>query len=364
MLHVTRTARAARKARNAAEAASARRVPRPRPAPAEPRHASTLVLIVLLPQTNLLDAAGVAETLRIANEAGAAFDLRFVGPRARVKSSVGLALMGVAALPRRLPDGAMVVLLGARRTAEDFTLPEADTVVRWIARTFDPERHQIATVCGGALLAARAGLLNGRACTTHHALIERLAREAPAARVLQNRIFVQDGPVATSAGVTAGIDLALHLVASQADPRIAADTAREMVVYARRTGDDPQLSPWLAHRGHLHPAVHRVQDAVTRDPARDWTVAAMAMVAHVGNRHLARLFTEHAGVGPHEWLSRIRVELARLALVHGASSVERAAEAAGFGSAHALRRAWRRCREDTPSGVRAAADVRAGVDVA
>lgn len=316
--------------------------------------ARTPVLVVLLPRTNLLDAAGVAETLRLADEFGGAFDIRFVGPRARVESSVGLALAGVSPLPRRLADGTLVMLMGARRTAEDFALPEARAAVDWLGRTFDPARHRLASVCGGALLAARAGLLDGRACTTHHALVERLAREAPAARVLENRVFVQDGPVATSAGITAGIDLALHLVASLADPRVAARVAREMVVYARRAGDDPQLSPWLAHRGHLHPAVHRVQDAVTRDPTRDWSVASMAAVAHVGSRHLARLFVEHAGVGPHEWLSRVRVELARLALAHGARSVEAAAEAGGFGSANALRRAWRRVRDDSPSAARSA----------
>lgn len=323
--------------------------------PVSPAGGPTSVWFVLLPQVNLLDLAGAAETFRIAGELGARFELRFVGPAAVADAAVGIALAGARPLPDALPDGALVVLLGTRRSAEDFERPEAHETVRWLAAAVEPHRHRLCTVCAGALLAARAGLLDGRACTTHHALIGRLAREAPRARVLENRIFVQDGPVSTSAGITAGIDLALHLVGELAGAAIAAEVAREMVVYARRAGDDPQLSPWLAHRNHLHPAVHRAQDAVMRDPCRDWSAASMAAAAHVGPRHLARLFAEHAGVRPLDWVARIRVELARQALASGqAASVERAAEAAGFASAHALRRAWRRCREDTPASVREA----------
>ena len=124
---------------------------------------------------------------------------------------------------------------------------------------------------GGPAVGAR-GLLSGRQCTTHHNLIETLRALAPDATVLDDRIFVEDGPLLTSAGITTGIDLALYLIEGHFGPELAAMVARRQVVFMRRSGRDPQLSPWLAYRNHLHPAVHRAQDAIAREPARRWSL--------------------------------------------------------------------------------------------
>jgi len=150
-----------------------------------------------------------------------------------------------------------------------------------------------------------------------------------------------------SAGVTAGIDLSLHLIAQTCGDGIAAAVAKDMVVYLRRTPNDPELSPLLAHRHHLHPAVHRVQDAMSERPTADWDMASLSAVAHVTERHLQRLFAEHAGVSPLHYLERIRLEHARQSLVRGAS-VTRAAEVAGFSSDLQLRRAWSRHLQGSP----------------
>jgi transcriptional regulator GlxA family with amidase domain len=114
-----------------------------------------------------------------------------------------------------------------------------------------------------------------------------------------------------------------------------------MVVYLRRTAHDPELSPMLAHRHHLHPAVHRVQDAVSAKPTASWDMPGLAAVAHVTERHLLRLFGEHAGVSPLHYLETIRLERARQSLCAG-DGVTRAAEVAGFSSDLQLRRAWSR----------------------
>jgi transcriptional regulator GlxA family with amidase domain len=205
------------------------------------------------------------------------------------------------------------------------------------------------TVCSGAMLAAEAGLLDGRDCTTHHELVDQLAALSPQARVQANRIFVQDGPVATSAGITAGIDLALQAVQQRCGAAIAAQVARDMVVYWRRAGGDPQLSPMLAWRNHLHPAVHRAQDRVLADPAGAWTLDSLAAAAHVSTRHLRRLFADNAGVTPLAYVQGIRVALARQHLQSGRVSVEQAATLAGFSSAQQLRYAWRKSVSD-PAG--------------
>ena len=137
-------------------------------------------------------------------------------------------------------------------------------------------RNRLVTICSGTLLAARAGLLDDRHCTTHHDLLAMLRALAPRAQVMDNRVFVIDGPVASSAGVTAGIDLALHLIADECGEALAAGVAEDMVVYLRRSQRDPELSPFLANRRHLHSAVHRVQDAMCAEPERDWDMPEMA----------------------------------------------------------------------------------------
>jgi transcriptional regulator GlxA family with amidase domain len=274
-------------------------------------------------------------------------------------SSLPLTLSGLGPLPQRLPRDAWIVVVGVADGAggPKATRERAESkTVAWLARVVGPAlasgRARLWTVCSGALLAARAGLLDGRQCTTHHSLIDALARACPAARVLANRIFVADGPVATSAGITAGIDLALFAVGEKLGQPLALAVARELVVYHRRAGGDPQLSPWLQHRNHLHAAVHRAQDAVLAAPASPWNVSTLAAAAHVSPRHLARLFHDNAGIAPLDYLHRIRVELAGRLLREGDLTIERVAEHAGFSSAHHLRRVWRRFHAVLPSAVR------------
>jgi transcriptional regulator GlxA family with amidase domain len=158
---------------------------------------------------------------------------------------------------------------------------------------------------------------------------------------MDNRVFVIDGPVASSAGVTAGIDLALHLIADECGEALAAGVAEDLVVYLRRSHHDPELSPFLAHRRHVHSAVHRVQEAITTEPERDWTMPEMARAGHVTERHLLRLFIRHAGLSPLEFLRGVRLERARQLIERG-TGIGRAAEAAGFRSALHMRRAWTR----------------------
>ncbi len=316
------------------------------------------VLFVVAPHTLLLDLAGPAEAFRLSNRHASEdarvprFRLRFTGPEAQLETSVGLRVTGLEALPSAFNRPTWVVLLG--QPNELLAKPEAGgrAVARWLAHTLPAllaadARHALMTICGGALLAAHAGLIGSRRCTTHHELLEALREAAPAAQVVDNRVFVLDDGLASSAGVTAGIDLALHLIALTCGERIAAAVARDMVVYLRRSANDPELSPLLAHRHHLHPAVHRVQDAVSADPSHAWTMATLAETGRITPRHLLRLFMLHAAVSPLAYVQGIRLERARQALKQGVS-VTRAAHDAGFSSDLQLRRAWRQRFGDTP----------------
>jgi transcriptional regulator GlxA family with amidase domain len=294
------------------------------------------VYCIVAPNVLLLDLAGPVEVFRIAER----FDIRYCGPEASVQSSVGVTIGNIAPLPETVEPNAIVLVAGT--TGRAVSAP----VVKWLKRHADA---RIFTVCSGALTAARAGLLKNKACTTHHTLIEALKALEPTAKVLENRLFVHDGSISTSAGITSGVDLALQLVADHASHQLAAAVAREMVVYMRRAGHDPQLSPWLDGRNHLHPAVHKVQDAITERPAADWTLQRMAKAGHTSPRQLGRLFTEHVGQTPIDYLHRVRIALANDLVRTTSASLENVAEKAGFGSLRQMRRVWRKVHQNTPS---------------
>lgn len=316
------------------------------------------VYFVLRERTLALDLIGPAEVLRYANRQAekegrpALFALHYISAEARIDTSVGLDVTGFTALPDRLPDEAIVILVACAGSDDDFSSAAARATVAWLRRHVTP-RHRLLCICTGALLAGFSGLLDGRQCTTHHSHCDDLRRIAPRAQVQENRIFVEDGRIYTSAGVTACIDLTLHVVAQIAGHQFALAIARNMVIYLRRAGSDPQLSPWLANRNHIHPAVHRVQDAIIENPARDWSVAQLAQVACASERHLTRLFREHAGTGVVDYIQRIRVALARDLLAQSPFDMERVAEKAGFNSSRQLRRVWSKFEDAPPSRYRA-----------
>ena len=180
-----------------------------------------------------------------------------------------------------------------------------------------------------------------------------MAKLAPNAKVLDNRLYVEDGNCYSSAGITTGVDLMLHLVGKLIGQVSAVAIARYLVVYLRRSGGDPQLSPWLEGRNHMHPAVHRVQDLIAADPTRSWSLSKLARMAGLSNRHLSRLFHEHAGMSFMDYNNRLRIGLARELLSQTRLDMERIAERAGFSSSRQLRRAWRRLNETAPRDARA-----------
>lgn len=309
------------------------------------------VFFVLVPRFVLTDFAGPAEAFHYAGRAGAKVRQRYVGASPSIVGGLGLSVARLEPLPDELPDGALVFVSGSMSPGESYRCDEARATVAWLRRTITP-RQRLACVCSAALLAAQARLLEHRQCTTHHTLLDDLRRLAPSAEVLDDRVFVIDGHVATSAGVTAGLDLALYFIEESCGAGIAQAVAREMVVWLRRTGSDPQLSPWLAFRNHMHPAVHRVQDAISRAPERAWTLAELAREAHTSVRNLTRLFRQHTGTSIIDYHHRIRVAQARQLLDIPSHSVERVAELVGFSSARSLRRVFARVHGEAPRGRR------------
>jgi len=209
------------------------------------------VLFVIVRHSLLLDIAGPAEAFRLANlhrerrGLPPRFRLRFAGPESQLPASVGLTIADLVPLPEELSTPTWVVVVGQPAARLDEVTPEIAATARWLNDRLrgaldgtGDTPHRLVTICSGTLLAARAGLLAGRRCTTHHELLHLLRSLAPRAQVVENRVFVVDGPLASSAGITAGIDVALHLIAEECGEALAASVAEDMVVYLRRSPRD------------------------------------------------------------------------------------------------------------------------------
>jgi len=235
--------------------------------------------------------------------------------------------------------------IGARRAPSDRAL------VRWLRR-IAPRVRRLASVCTGAFLLAEAGLLDGRRATTHWGACRQLAERYPRVAVDPDPIFVRDGRVYTSAGVTAGMDLALALVEEDHGREIALAVARELVMFLKRPGGQSQFSvPLMAQSADLQP-LRDLQGWIGEHPGADLSVAALARRAAMSARNFARVFTREVGMTPARFVERARVEAARRRLEESSVGVEVVAAESGFNSAEIMRRAFLRTVRVNPAEYR------------
>lgn len=295
------------------------------------------VIFLLLPDLEILDLAGPLQVLHEANGYGSDFDIRLCAATRSVPTTERLMLGELQPLGE-VASGDLVIIPGVPFAS--LGKVDRDTV-NWVKRTYE-SGAKLCTICTGAFVLGRAGLLDGRQCTTHWSRIEQLQHEFPRARVVTNRLFVEDGPITTSAGMTAGIDLTLSIVERQNGPRHAAAVAREMVVYIRRDGSHKQDSVYLDYRSHLNPGIHRVQDILSGQPERRQTLRDLASVGNMSERNLTRVFRQTTGISIGEYVAKLRVELASSLLADPQLSLEAIASRCGFESGRQLRRTWKR----------------------
>lgn len=308
--------------------------------------ASRSTYFLILPDAHLLDLSGAAQVLFEADGLGGAYRIRFCSPKRDVLSAQGLQFGGLDPLP----EAEKVDLLVIPGT-ESSRLDRLHPPVEWL-RAAARAGAEICSICTGAFTLARAGLLDGRTCTTHWKLTHRLQQEHPDANVVNNRLFVRDGRILTSAGVAAGIDLALALVEKHHGPFLAARVAREIVMYMRRDGRQTQRSIYLDFRTHLHPGVHRVQDQIVQHPERHFHLDTLAELAGMSPRNLTRRFRELTGLTVKEYAHRVKLEVAQGLLHDPLLSVEAVAHRCGFRDARQLRRLWKQTHGTTPGAWR------------
>jgi transcriptional regulator GlxA family with amidase domain len=299
----------------------------------------TRVVFLLVPGLHLLDLAGPAQAFDTAAALGCGYELHYVSEQADVRTAQGLTVRADLDWPRLAPRD--VVLVPGWRVGRDIPNGIAGTGLTPDSldrlRRHHKDGGTVVSVCAGADALGRAGLLDGRRCTTHHDIQDELARRYPRATVVRDRLYVVDGRVATSAGIASGIDLALHLISVQDGPAVAAKVAREMVVYARRNGDEQQASTLLRHRNHLSDTAHRAQDHIEAAFDGHLPLALIASACGVSERTLTRRFAAATGLTPLRYQQLLRLERAEHLIGHG-TTVEAAARAVGFEDPRMLRR--------------------------
>lgn len=212
-------------------------------------------------------------------------------------------------------------------------------LISWL-RERAPTAGRVVSVCTGTFLLAEAGLLVGRHATTHWAYCESLARRFPDVLVDPEPIFIRDGNIATSAGVTAGIDLALALVEDDVGRDVALAVARHLVMFLRRPGNQTQFSTQLAAQVAHREPLRDLQRWIAEHPGEDLSVEALAQRANLSPRHFARAFTTEVGVTPGRYVDRSRLETARRLLEDADDGIERIAHTCGYGTPEAMRRAF------------------------
>src|SRR2546421_8818394 len=265
-----------------------------------------------------------------------------------LSTSSGLTLVPDASLDGSPPKlDALIVAGGAghRQAAADAAL------VGWVTRAAARARRT-ASVCTGAFVLAGAGLLDGRRATTHWSAAAELARRHPDVAVDPEPIFIRDGDVWTSAGVTAGMDLALALVEEDLDREGALTIARHLVLFLRRPGGQSQFSATLAAQQPEREPLREVQRQVVEDVAGDHCVEAMAARAHMSPRHFARAFRAETGMTPGRYVERVRLEAARRRLEETGEPIASVAQACGFGAAETMRRSFLRTLSVGPAEYR------------
>lgn len=312
------------------------------------------VLFLVLPGAQLLDLAGPADVFAVANECARAlgrephYRLRYAGPvpEAETATGVGLRLDDLARV-----RGAVDTLVVPGGMTFGGLAPDA-RATDWIRRRWR-RIGRVVSICSGAFVLADAGVLAGRRVTTHWRELDALAAAVPDAIVERDALYVQDGPIHSSAGITAGIDLALALVEADLGPEVALEAARTLVMFLHRPGGQSQFSAALRRPVAEHPGIRRVQAEVAEHPAQDHRVAALAQRAGMSTRHFVRVFREETGEPPAQYVQRMRVERARQLLEREGLGTEEVAEACGFGSAETMRRGFQRTLGVSPGAYRA-----------
>ncbi|MFG2138874.1 GlxA family transcriptional regulator [Streptomyces sp. NPDC048650] len=319
------------------------------PAGKPSRAAARSVVMLAFEGARLLDVTGPLEVFSAAARLGGRYMIEVRTPDGRdITTAAGTRLAADGAATAAGPPPHTLLVPGAEELAQGRFPPGLTDAVRTLAA----RSQRVASVCAGAFALAEAGLLNGRRATTHWRHTGTLAARHPTLSVDPDAIYVRDGALYTSAGVSAGIDLSLALVEADEGPELARAVARDLVVFMQRPGGQSQFSVPARTPRPRHDVLRALLDEIAADPAADHSRTALADRAGLSARHLTRLFHEHTGATPAAYVEAVRLEAAQTFLAHG-ETVTATARRTGIGTDESLRRLFLRRLGVTPSAYRA-----------
>lgn len=267
------------------------------------------IVFLILPQIHLMDLAGPDQVFLEAIDYGADLEIEYCGIGDKVESSAGLAIGQTKHFTEiQFNEGDYLFIPGARITymhSEAFR-GQSD-LFRWIIECHE-KNILICSVCSGAFVLGYAGLLDFKKCTTHFKRTDELKRCFPKLIVQENVLYVEDQRIYTSAGIASGIDMALHILEKICGPHFAYKVAREMVIYTRRDGSQPQKSSHLDYRNHIHSGIHKAQDYLMENVHKKTSLMSLAEIACMSERNFTRIFKKEAGITVHEYTDLVRKE--------------------------------------------------------
>ncbi len=313
------------------------------------------IVFLVFPYAHLLDLAGPAQVFFEASQHGGQnYQLIYTAlvPSQATRQSLHLSRL-IPVENITLGHGDFLCLPGV--DFERFQAGELDRDIRalspWVRDQLKKGAY-LGSICSGALLLARMKILNHRICTTHWKCLDHLAKLAPKAKVVDQRLYCLDENVFTSAGMTAGIDMALALVEEWDSPLVAARVAKEMVINVRRPDTVAQHNIFLDFKNHFNADVYQAQQILSSNLSAQFTIEQLAKKLHLSSRHLARLFKEHTGETMHTYREKVRLKLAEKLLKHSEKSIKEIAVICGYAQTRQFLRLWRKHQTQTTTAFR------------
>lgn len=274
--------------------------------------AHTKLVFLILPRVHLLDVAGAMQVFHEAIDHGADISLHYCSYQAEVTASAQFPLGALKHFSEiEIREGDYLFVPGAE---VDFLISKKlraeKALIGWV-KAAHAHGAYVCSICTGAFFLALTGLLNGRKCTTHWKRTGELKERYPAIHLAEDILFTEDERIYTSAGVTAGIDLALHILSKLTDDTLSYKVARELVVYLRRAGSDSQQSVFMKYRNHIHSGIHKAQDYLQDNIQKKVSLVQLSDTACMSARNLTRIFKKETGITVNEYTTLIRKELLR-----------------------------------------------------
>ncbi|MCY1635432.1 GlxA family transcriptional regulator [Marinifilum sp. D737] len=314
----------------------------------EQEQAIPTVYFYIPEQVTILDLSGVLQVFEEAKFLGFNYHFEFISSQSKVNCSSGLELSALNDFKETSPTKNDIIFISGASTHQMIHCSEDQSFFDWLKRAHTNETT-ICSICSGAFLLAKSGLLNHKECTTHWGFIKKMKTEFPLLKIQDNTLFTKSDNIYTSAGVVTGIDLALFLIEERHGKQIATEVAKGLVVYKRRHATDEQESVYLQNRSHQDEKIHIVQDWIIHNLEDASTIENLAELVHVSPRNLTRTFKKRTGVTIAEYRTKLRIEKAKSLLSNSDYKIEHIANLCGYRTSKQLRMVLEKHHESLPS---------------